>query len=76
MSLESNVAAAPSRSPGFVPGFSFFQSVTSFKSSTLAETPVPTTSVLVNVAPGSLKSESVVHEREAAEATGGSRTTK
>jgi hypothetical protein len=56
-------------------GFKFFQSMLSLRSSTLAFTPVPTIPVEVKMAPGSLKSLSVVHVLVAA-ATLGARNTE
>ena len=68
--VGSKAAAGPSSAPGPVPGFSFLQSMTSFRRSTLAAAPVPISSVPMKMASGPLKSASVVHITDAAEANG------
>ena len=71
MPLESKVLAGLSSAPGVDPGgFSFFQSIVSFRRSTRAGTPVPTTSVAMKTAPAPLKSVSVVHDTDPADARG------
>ena len=57
--VESYAIAAPSRALGFEEGASFFQSVASWMSCTVAGAPVPTTSTLLSVP--ALKSPSVSH---------------